>query len=205
MAEKLRCELVSEDSVYDLAYALADRVRASGFVPDLVVAISRGGFTPARVLCDVLGIFNLTSIRVVHYRKAATKEQAAYIKYPLCIPIAGQRVLVVDDVNDTGDTLQVAHAHLASMGPAEVRTAVLHEKTSSPIRADFTAATITEWRWLIYPWAVVEDVGGFLRDMAPRPATAAAAEQRLRDEYGLQMPAPQLARLLGLLDQEDKQ
>jgi len=205
MAEKLRCELVSEDSVYDLAYALADRVRASGFVPDLVVAISRGGFTPARVLCDVLGIFNLTSIRVVHYRKAATKEQTAYIKYPLCIPIAGQRVLVVDDVNDTGDTLQVAHAHLTSMGPAEVRTAVLHEKTSSPIRADFTAATITEWRWLIYPWAVVEDVGGFLRDMDPRPDTPAVAEQRLRDDYGLQMPAPQLARLLGLLDQEDKQ
>ena len=205
MAEKLRCELVSEDSVYDLAYALADRVRASGFVPDLVVAISRGGFTPARVLCDVLGIFNLTSIRVVHYRKAATKEQAAYIQYPLCIPIAGQRVLVVDDVNDSGDTLQVARAHLASMGPAEVRTAVLHEKTSSPIRADFTAATITEWRWLIYPWAVVEDVGGFLRDMDPRPDTPAAAEQRLRDAYGLQVPLPQLQRLLGLLDQEDKQ
>lgn len=203
MASKLRCELVSADEVYELAAELARQVRAAAFIPDLVVAISRGGFTPARVLCDVLGIFNLTSIRVVHYRKAATTGPAAYIKYPLCIPIAGLRVLVVDDVNDTGDTLQVAHAHLESLGPAEVRSAVLHEKISSPIRADFAAAVITEWRWLIYPWAVIEDVGGFLREMKPRPEKPSAADQRLRAEYGLVMPISQLQRLLDLLAEED--
>lgn len=203
MANRLRCELVSMDTVYDLAYALAARVRGSGVMPDLVVAISRGGFSPARILCDVLGIFNLTSIRVVHYRKAATKEQTAYVQYPLCIPVAGQRVLVVDDVNDSGDTLQVARAHLDSLGPAEVRTAVLHEKTSSPVRADFSAATITEWRWLIYPWAVVEDVGGFLRDMDPPPRDVAEADRRLRADYDLQVPAPELQRLLDLLEQGD--
>jgi hypoxanthine phosphoribosyltransferase len=199
MADKLRCEMVSHDTVYDLAHALAGSVRASGYAPDLVVAISRGGFTPARVLCDVLSIFNLTSIRVVHYRKAAAKEQAAYVEYPICIPVAGLQVLVVDDVNDSGDTLRVARAHLDSLGPAEVRTAVLHEKTSSPIRADYAAATITEWRWLIYPWAVVEDVGGFLRQMSPLPGDVAEAAERLHADYDLQMPANQLQRLLQLI------
>jgi hypoxanthine phosphoribosyltransferase len=203
MAEKLRCELVSHDTVYELADALARRVRASGFVPDLVVAISRGGFTPARVLCDVLGIFNLTSIRVVHYRKAATKEQTAYVEYPIGMPVAGLRILVVDDVNDSGDTLQVARAHLESLGPAEVRTAVLHEKLSSPIRADYAAATITEWRWLVYPWAVVEDVGGFLRQMSPPPSDLAEAQERLQADYDLQVPATQLQRLLRLLGEEN--
>lgn len=202
MAEQLRCELIPMETVYELAYELAARVRASGFDPDLVVAISRGGFTPARVLCDVLGIFNLTSIRVVHYSKAATHDRPAYIKYPLSIPIDGQRVLVVDDVNDTGDTLQVARTYLESLGPAEVRTAVLHEKTSSPIRADHAAATITEWRWLIYPWAVVEDVGGFLRQMQPRPTSVAEAAERLQADYGLQLPEQQLTRLLALVQQE---
>jgi len=199
MAERLRCELVSSDTVYELAWTLAGQVRSSGFAPDLVVAVSRGGFTPARVLCDVLGIFNLTSVRVVHYRQAATREQAAYVQYPLCIPVAGQRVLVVDDVNDSGDTLQVARAHIASQGPAEVRTAVLHEKLSSPIRADFAAAAISEWRWLIYPWAVVEDVGGFVRRMSPSPADAAEAAARLRVDYDLQVPPDQLDRLLQLI------
>ena len=202
MAQKLRCELISSDRVYDLAYTLGDKVRASGFMPDLVVAVSRGGFTPARVLCDVLGIFNLTSIRVVHYRKAAAKEQSAYVEYPLCIPVAGLRVLVVDDVNDSGDTLQVARAHIASLGPAEVRTAVLLEKLTSPIRADYAADTITEWRWLIYPWAVVEDIGGFLRQMVPPPTDVAEAATRLQADYDLQLPPAQLERLLRLITDE---
>ncbi|OOZ35973.1 hypothetical protein BOW52_11015 [Solemya elarraichensis gill symbiont] len=139
MAERLSCELVSQETVYDLVYKLSDQIRTSDFHPDLVVAISRGGFTPARVICDVLGLFNLTSIRVVHYSKAAVHEQQAYVKYPLCMDIAGQRILLVDDVNDTGDTLKIARAHLESLGPTEVRTAVLHEKTCSPVRAEYQA------------------------------------------------------------------
>jgi hypoxanthine phosphoribosyltransferase len=198
MAERLRCELVSNEAVYDLAWTLAERVRASGFPPDLVVAVSRGGFTPARVLCDVLGLFNLTSIRVVHYRGPAAMEPVATVKYPLCIPVEGQRLLVVDDVNDTGDTLRAARAHLEALGPREVRTAVLHEKLGSPVRADYAAGTIDEWRWLIYPWAVVEDVGGFLRQMEPPPSDVAAARERLRLDYGLEVPVALVGRLLSL-------
>jgi hypoxanthine phosphoribosyltransferase len=196
MTEKLRCELVSNETVYDLAWTLAGKVRASGFEPDLVIAISRGGFTPARVLCDVLGIFNLTSIRVVHYRGPADMEPVATVKYPLCIPVAGQRLLVVDDVNDTGDTLKAARAHLEALGPVEVRIAVLHEKTGSPVRADYAGGMIDEWRWLIYPWAVVEDVGGFLRRMDPPPSGTPEAERRLRADYGLEIPQSLLERLL---------
>jgi len=199
MVEKLRCELVSNETVYDLAWTLAAQVRDSGFEPDLVVAVSRGGFTPARVLCDVLGIFNLTSIRVVHYRGPADKEPVATVKYPLCIPVEGQRLLVVDDVNDTGDTLKAARGHLEPRGPREVRTAVLYEKVGSPVRADYAAGTIDEWRWLIYPWAVVEDVGGFLRRMDPPPRDAAEANLRLRVDYGLEVPVALLGRLLALV------
>ena len=195
MPEKLRCELVSNETVYDLAWTVAGKVRTSGFAPDLVIAISRGGFTPARVLCDVLGIFNLTSIRVVHYRGPADMEPVATVKYPLCIPVAGQRLLVVDDVNDTGDTLQAARAHLEAFGPVEVRMAVLHEKTRSPVRAEYAGGVIGDWRWLIYPWAVVEDVGDFLSRMDPPPSGTPEAKQRLRADYGLDVPESLLERL----------
>ena len=199
MAERFQCELVSSDTVYDLAYQLAERVRGSGFRPDLVVAISRGGFTPARILCDWLGIFNLTSIRIVHYTRAATRTHEASIRYPLCTPISGLQVLVVDDVNDTGDTLRVARAHLEALGPTEVRTAVLHEKTCSPVRADYAVATVEEWRWLVYPWAVAEDLGGFIRDMDPPPADATDAGQRLHESHGVTVPPPLLERLMRLV------
>lgn len=202
MTEQLHCELISQETVYDLVYRVAERVRASAYHPDLVIAISRGGFTPARVLCDVLGLFNLTSIRVVHYSKAAIHDQQAYVKYPLCIDITGQRVLLVDDVNDTGDTLQVARAHLEGLGPTEVRIAVLHEKVRSPLRAEYVGETLEEWRWLIYPWAMVEDVGGFLREMTPPPSDTEQAADWLRQTYGLAVPESQLQRLLTLLAQE---
>lgn len=202
MAERMRCELISQETVYDLVYKLADHIRASDYHPDLVVAISRGGFTPARVLCDVLGLFNLTSIRVVHYSKAAVHEQQAYVKYPLCIDITGQRILLVDDVNDTGDTLETARTHLEGLGPTEVRIAVLHEKIRSPVRAEYVAETLDEWRWLIYPWAVVEDVGGFLREMTPQPDNTGQAAAWLDKTYGLQLPNDQLKRLLGLIQNE---
>ena len=69
----------------------------------------------------------------------------------------------------------------------------------SPVRADYAAGAIVEWRWLIYPWAVVEDVGGFLRQMDPPPANHAEADRHLRASYGLDVPAAQLARLLALI------
>jgi hypoxanthine phosphoribosyltransferase len=196
MPEKIRCELVPRDAVYDLAYELADRIRASGFGPDIVVAIARGGFAPARILCDALALHRLGSIQIVHYREAATEEGEARVLVPLSIPIEGQRVLVVDDVNDTGETLKVARTYLESLGPAEVRTAVLHRKTRSPVPCDYSGGIVEEWRWLIYPWAVFEDIGGFLRRMKPPPADQAEAERRLLADYGLSVPPDLLRRLL---------
>ena len=57
---------------------------------------------------------------------------------------------------------------------------------------------IDEWRWLIYPWAVVEDVGGFLSRMDPPPSDIPEAKERLRADYGLDVPESLLERLLAL-------
>ena len=91
------------------------------------------------------------------------------------------------------------HAVIAEALGAEsdlaVRTAVLHEKVGSPVRADYAGETITRWRWLIYPWAVVEDVGGFLREMTPPPQDVEQATAWLRETYGLDPPRDQVQRL----------
>jgi len=199
MPEGMRCELVSLQAVYDLSYQLACQIRDSGFAPDVVVAIARGGFAPARFVCDFLGIRDMTSIKVQHYGAGAQMEERAWVKYPLAADIRNQRVLVVDDVNDTGDTLVVARDHLASAGPTEVRTAVLHEKATSPVHADYHAAEVLEWRWIIYPWARVEDIGGFVRRMQPPPADGEAARARLSEDYGLELDTAEAERILSLM------
>ena len=56
MQEPIRCELISWTAVQHLTRSLAAKIRASGFRPDVVVAIARGAYVPARLLCDHLDI-----------------------------------------------------------------------------------------------------------------------------------------------------
>ena len=192
MAEELRCELISWSEVQRQCQRLAVLVRESGYLPDLIVAIGRGGYVPARLLCDYLDIMDLTSIKLEHYLPGAEKQEQTIIRYPLKADIRGLRVLLVDDVNDTGDTLVAATRHLQTFQPAGVRTAVIHEKDVSRTSADYYARRIVKWRWLIYPWAVSEDVKGFLKRMETLPESAEGAQKLLARQYNIKVPLQHL-------------
>ncbi|MFP4251162.1 MAG: phosphoribosyltransferase [Guyparkeria sp.] len=194
--ETLPVQKISTGEVVAACDRLCRVIRSSGFVPDTVVAIARGGFMPARFVCDFLDVSRLLSIKVQHYGAGAQMQQRAEVTSPLGSEIRGERVLVVDDVNDSGDTLEAARPYLEGLEPAEIRTAVLHEKTNTTCRADFAVHTIDEWRWILYPWAVVEDVGQFLRDMDPPPATRGEAVSRLNVDHGLELDDAELGRVL---------
>ncbi len=159
--ESFPCDLVTWNEFYDLAKSLSRLIKSSGWRPDLVVAIGRGGYVPARVVCDFLVHDLLTSMKVEHWGIGAQKKDQAMVRFPLATSVSGQKVLIVDDVTDTGDTLNTAVGYVESLGPKETRTAVLQHKTSSAFEPDYYAEKITEWRWIIYPWAVHEDLVGF--------------------------------------------
>jgi len=183
MVKKIHCELISWGEVQRLCRRLAGRVRASGYDPDIVIAIGRGGYVPARLLCDCLDIMALTTIKIEHYLSGASRQEQAVIRYPLKADIRELKVLLVDDVNDTGDTLEIAIEHLQAFHPAEVRTAVMHHKTSTRFAVDYYARKVIKWRWLIYPWAVYEDIAGFLGRLSPPPQSLADAQRRLACQF----------------------
>ena len=106
--ERFRCEILSWNRVVRDTIKLSKSIIDSGFKPDIVVAIGRGGYVPARILCDYLLIRDLTSIKVEHWGIVATETEKAVIKFRLCTDIKDKSVLLVDDITDTGDTLRVS-------------------------------------------------------------------------------------------------
>ncbi len=188
--------LIGLDEVVEACDRVARALRGADVEVDTVVAIARGGFMPARFLCDFLDISRLLSIQIGHYEAGAQSAGGVTVEYPLGGDIDGRRVLLVDDVNDSGDTLQAALAYLGDQAPAELHSAVLHEKSTTIRRADFKAEMMREWRWVLYPWAVVEDVGQFIRDMDPIPKSRQAIHDALRERHELVLDPGQLERVI---------
>ena len=200
MNQPPRCQLLRWEDVQAAARELAAQLRAARWRPDTLVAIGRGGWIPGRLLSDLLGIMELAGLRIEHYHGSERQAQAR-VREPLAVDITGRRVLVIDDVSDSGDTFDATLAHLRERGePTEVRTAVLHHKTTSRFVPDFIGATVEEWRWLTYPWAVVEDVTGFVRAMKPSPAGATAVRERLWTDYGIELDDTALADVMAALE-----
>ncbi|MBM4200287.1 MAG: phosphoribosyltransferase [Gammaproteobacteria bacterium] len=183
----MRCELISWARVLHLVGSLAERIQAAGFQPDRVVAIARGGYVPARLLCDRLNLYALDSIRIAHYRAGAAKSPVARLVSTLNSDIRACNVLLVDDVADTGDTLALAVDYLRNLKPRAVKVAVLQHKSQSPFIPDFCAEEVRAWRWLVYPWALAEDLGGFLAAMNPAPDDPEQLVERLRWDYGIKV------------------
>lgn len=200
MAKTFPCELIDWPRFAALSRQLAHQIRQAGINIDMIVAIGRGGYMPARLLSDLLGIFNLTSFKIEHYR-GAHKERQARIKYGLAAPVAGQRVLLVDDVSDSGDTFDIAMEHIQSLGnPEQIHTAVLHHKLVSRFIPDFYAEKVDQWRWIIYPWAITEDLASFIAAMESRSDSVEHIVVYLKQAHGISVSADHVQDALCLLE-----
>ncbi len=193
-ADTFKCHLVSWDETYRLAKTLALKIKKSGFKPDLIIGIARGGLVPARVVCDFLLQKDLAAIKVEHWGIAATLGKAE-IKFPLPIDISGKKVLIVDDVVDTGDTFTVTMDYVTGKNPSDVKSAVLHYKTRSTFVPDYWAEMQDEWKWIIYPWAVYEDLTGFIGRVLIKPMTHEEIRKALKSNFDIKISKKDLLEM----------
>jgi hypoxanthine phosphoribosyltransferase len=198
--ERIRCEILSWAGVVRDAKRLAWAIKDSGYIPDIVIAIGRGGYVPARILCDYLVLNELTAVKVEHWRRAAAKRERAVVKFPLNIKISGKKVLLVDDLTDTGETFDVTVRYLKRFRPEEVRTAVLLHKTCSYVVPDYFVRKATKWRWLIFPWHLWEDMTGFIEKLqAEGIRREKDIKRELRGRYGINVRSDVLREILSRL------
>jgi len=204
MHEELPSTLITWEDVYSLCRQLVRQLRKANFRIDVIVAIARGGYIPGRLLSDMLGIYDLTCFKIEHYQ-GAYKQQETFVKYPLNADINGRNVLLLDDVCDSGDTFAVGVEHIRQCGTVnEMRTAALHLKTVSKFVPDFYVETVSVWRWLIYPWAVNEDLSSMIAKMRLANFDAALLQRLIKERHSIDVTPRQIEDALMLLQDTEK-
>ena len=139
------------------ARELATQVAEDGFRPDMILAIARGGLFVAGSLGYALAVKNLYVMNVEYYTGIDERLDVPVMLPPHVdfIDQSHAKVLIADDVADTGHTLALVHEHCLGK-VADVRSAVLYEKSHSIVKCEYV------WRktdyWINFPWSSDEPV-----------------------------------------------
>ncbi|MCX7023129.1 MAG: phosphoribosyltransferase [Spirochaetes bacterium] len=166
------------DDIHRTVRDLAGRVKASGFETDAIVAIGSGGYIPARILRTYINK-PIWAVGISYYDEndnpTDNPRKMQWID-EVERKLAGKRILLVDEVDDSRTTLEYCIRELLSHKPAEVAVAVLHNKrkekrgTLPPEVTRYFTGLDIEDRWVKYPWDAV--------DIDEQDANAAAARTR---------------------------
>ena len=141
---------VSWHEVDTCVATVGQAIRAARFRPDCIVAVLKGGMVPARLLSDYFSSIEIYPIRVKAY--AGTRKLPRVRLESFRYPIGCKRVLLVDDIHDSGQTLQKVIRHLQRRHPHALRTATLFYKHNALHPPDFHARTVAPNVWVVFPW-----------------------------------------------------
>src|SRR5215216_1452264 len=139
------------------ARELAEAVADDGYSPDMVLGIARGGLLVCGALGYALGVKNTFTMNVEYYTGVDERLDLPMILPPVpdLVDFEETRVLIADDVADTGATLALVKDFCAGK-VAEVRCAVLYEKPRSTVRCEYVWRRTD--RWIDFPWSAEEAV-----------------------------------------------
>lgn len=150
----------------DACRQIAQQIADSGWMPDLIVAIARGGMLPAGAISYALGVKANGAINVEFYTGVGKTMLEPEILEPYMdiSSLEGKRVLIVDDVADSGKTLKLIMDLIAKEGlsigsraaKVDARSATIYLKPTSIIKPDYVFKQTD--KWINFPWSVLPPV-----------------------------------------------
>jgi hypoxanthine phosphoribosyltransferase len=161
---------IAHDDFVTCVHTLAEAIHAAGWTPDFIIGIGRGGLAPAVYLSHATGLPMLSvdySSKVDDFAEAPLVRLAERTR-------AGEKLLFVDDINDSGRTIAHIRGTLAAAGAtaAVMRFATLIDNASSAERVDYRARTIDRREtkdWFVFPWEAVAPAAAIEEDAAEVP------------------------------------
>jgi len=161
VSSEIEFEVPIWNQIYNMLLNLAEKIRRDRFKPDIIVGVSRGGWPPARVLSDLMGNSNLANVRAEFYLGVAETKEEPVLTQPVSMEVAGKKVLVVDEVADTGKSLKLVKEHIIEKGATEVKIATVYYKPWSIVKPDYYEKETS--KWIVFPWEIKETVRKIVR------------------------------------------
>ncbi|MEZ0345417.1 MAG: phosphoribosyltransferase [Infirmifilum sp.] len=152
---RLKIANISWSELYRDTVELSKKILVSGFIPQKLVVIARGGLVLGRLLSDLLGVKDITIIPVSFYQGiGSTNEKPVILKEIDDKNLGGKVVLIVDDIVDTGETLQAVLEYVQRFNPKELRSAALYVKPWAKILPDYFVRVVDVW--VVFPYELRE-------------------------------------------------
>ncbi len=151
---------LSWDDIENDCKILADEIQKK-IEFDIIVGIARGGWVPARILSDILDNDELHTMRVKFYTDIGKTAKEPLITHPTQFDVTGKKVLLVDDIADTGESLIIAIDHLKKRNAGKIFVVTLIKKPTSKFTPDIFVRETSAW--VIFPWEVNETIRNLRR------------------------------------------
>lgn len=177
MASEPRFEVPTWNQMYDMLIDLAEKIRWSGFKPDVLVGISRGGWLPTRILADLLDKTNIAIVGAGFYVGVGETKHEPKITQPISASVLDKKILLVDDTVDTGKSAKLVKAYLYREGAKDVKTLTLYYKPWSIVKPDYYSRETS--KWIVFPWEIKETLRKLLEKYKGKKEPVKMAASRL--------------------------
>lgn len=167
--------VVSWPSLHTETFELAQAIEESGEKFDLIVAIARGGLTISHMLSDFLRL-PITSFTITSYHDLK-QHSTPIVTFRLGDELRGKRLLLVDDVSDTGKTFTRGVEYLREVGAENVRTVALFVKPHTEFTPDYHGREVSEW--VVFPYDMRETVEALVKKFRAENVPLATIRERI--------------------------
>ncbi|TPW26276.1 xanthine phosphoribosyltransferase [Pararhizobium mangrovi] len=140
---------VSWDQFHRDARALAWRLSGSGTTWEAIVCITRGGLVPAAIIARELGVRLIETVCVASYHDYTTQGEMQVLKEVSAdlLEDEGERVLIIDDLTDTGKTAAIVRAMMP-----KAHFATVYAKPKGRPLVDTFVTEVSQDTWIYFPW-----------------------------------------------------
>lgn len=154
MLSKLKFLSVSWPQLHQVCFTLAQKIIKRKLSFDRIVCISRGGLLASRLFSDLLEL-PISNFTMVSYPVIGQAKKPKIVE-KLAVSIKGESILLIDEIIDSGGSLELAVSYLEKLAPKKITTLIPYIKPSSKITPDFWQVKTSAW--VVFPYEVRETV-----------------------------------------------